>query len=95
MAWVGEACKKPTARERCRARYNDAIQAYEELLRKFASQMDKVERQGAEDDYHTVLLLGNAPPQKFGRRDDTGNMLRRKQVLTPSVEDAEDAKGGG
>jgi hypothetical protein len=44
-------------------RYNDAIQAYEELLHKFASQMDKVERQGAKDDYHTVLLLRNAPPE--------------------------------
>jgi hypothetical protein len=44
-------------------RYNDAIRAFEELLQKFALQMDKVERQGAEDDYHTVLLLRNAPPQ--------------------------------
>ena len=44
-------------------RYHDAIQAYDALLHKFASQMDKVERQVAEDDYHTILLLKNAPPQ--------------------------------
>jgi predicted aspartyl protease len=44
-------------------RYNDAIRTYEELLHEFASHMDKVERQSAEDDYHGALLLRNAPPQ--------------------------------
>ncbi len=44
-------------------RYNDAIQAYEKLLQKFASGLDKTERQSVEDDYHAVLLLKNAPPQ--------------------------------
>jgi predicted aspartyl protease len=44
-------------------RYNDAIQAYEELLHKFASHMDKVERQGADDEYHAVLLLKDMPTQ--------------------------------
>jgi predicted aspartyl protease len=44
-------------------RYNDAIQAYEELLHKYASQLDKVERQSSEDDYHAALLLKDAPPQ--------------------------------
>jgi hypothetical protein len=53
-------------------RYNDAIQAFEKLLHKFATHMDKVERQGAEDDHHAVLLLRNAPPQtiSFDERID-------------------------
>ena len=44
-------------------RYNDAIQAFEELLHKFASHMGKAERRGVEDDYHAVLLLRSAPAQ--------------------------------
>lgn len=44
-------------------RYRDANQAYEELLHKFASQMDKQERQSTDDDYRVAVLLKNAPPQ--------------------------------
>ncbi len=44
-------------------RYNDAIQAYEALLHKFATHLDKVARRSTEDDYHGALLLRNAPPQ--------------------------------
>jgi len=43
--------------------YNDAIQAFEELLYKFASHMGKDGRRGVEDDYHAVLLLRSAPAQ--------------------------------
>jgi predicted aspartyl protease len=62
-------------------RYNDAIQAYEELLHKFASQMDKVERQGAEDDYHTVLLLRNAPPQTISFDGEIDLAVHRNPVI--------------
>jgi predicted aspartyl protease len=62
-------------------RYNEAVQAYEELLHKFASHMNKAERQSAEDDYHTVLLIRNAPPQtvSFDGRIDLA--IHRNPVL--------------
>ena len=44
-------------------RYNDAIAAFEDLLHNFASQMDAIEKHGAEDDYQVTLLLRDAPPQ--------------------------------
>lgn len=44
-------------------RYNDAIAAFEDLLHNFASQMDAIEKHGAEDDYQVALLLKDAPPQ--------------------------------
>jgi len=53
-------------------RYNDAIPAYERLLRKFVSQLDAIEKQTTEDDYRTARLLKNAPPQtiSFGGEVD-------------------------
>lgn len=44
-------------------RYNDAIQASEELLHKFSSQLDKVESHDAREDYRALLLLRDARPQ--------------------------------
>ena len=44
-------------------RYSDAIPAFEKILHKFLAQLDSVERKNFLDDYHTVRLLKNAPPQ--------------------------------
>ena len=43
--------------------YNDAIPVSQKLLRKFLSQLDPVERKNLRDDYRTVVLLKNLPPQ--------------------------------
>jgi hypothetical protein len=44
-------------------RYNDAAGAFDRLLHGFGSRLDKTERRGAEDDYGTVRLLKDVPPQ--------------------------------
>jgi hypothetical protein len=44
-------------------RYRDALPAFEKVLRKFPSQLDVVERKDMQDDYQTVRLLKNVPPQ--------------------------------
>jgi predicted aspartyl protease len=62
-------------------RYNDAIPAYEDLLHKFASHVDKVERKSAEDDYRSVLLLRNAPPQTISFDGSIDLATHRNPVL--------------
>ncbi len=62
-------------------RYNDAIQAYEELLHKFAAHLDKVDRQSTEDDYRAALLLRNAPSQTITFDGRTDLPTHRNPVL--------------
>ena len=62
-------------------RYIDAVGAYEELLNKFAAKMEKVEKQSAEDDYHTVLLFRSAPPQTISFAGDIDLPTHRNKVL--------------
>ncbi|HTD22809.1 MAG TPA: aspartyl protease family protein [Terriglobales bacterium] len=44
-------------------RYADATATYQELLKHFSEQLDKVELQDVEDGYNTARLLQDAPPQ--------------------------------
>jgi predicted aspartyl protease len=44
-------------------RYAEAIPAFEDLLQKFATGMDPIERKSAQDDYQVALLLKDAPAQ--------------------------------
>jgi predicted aspartyl protease len=62
-------------------RYRDAIQAYEDLLHKVASQMDKQERQSADDDYRVAVLLKNAPPQTISFDGSVDVITHRNPVL--------------
>jgi len=62
-------------------RYSDAIPAFEKLLHNFASHLDKVERQGAEDDYRTVLLFKDAPPQTISFDGKIDLPMQRNPVL--------------
>jgi len=62
-------------------RYNDAVHAYDELLRKFALQLNEVERRGAKDDYHTVFLFRNTPPQTVSFDGRIELALHRNPVL--------------
>jgi hypothetical protein len=66
-------------------RYNDAIKASEELLHRFASQLDKVERQDEEDGYHTELLLRDAVPQTISFSGKVDVPIHRNP-LTNTVE---------
>jgi predicted aspartyl protease len=62
-------------------RYTDAIQAYEDLLHKFPSQMDDTERKSAEDEYDVVLLLKDAPPQTISYDGRVDVLTRRNPAL--------------
>jgi hypothetical protein len=62
-------------------RYNEAIPTYERLLQKFAPQLDAIEKQTTEDDYHTVLLLRNAPPQTISFDGEIDLPTHRDTVL--------------
>ncbi|MGA2003656.1 MAG: pepsin/retropepsin-like aspartic protease family protein [Terriglobales bacterium] len=62
-------------------RYNDAIRASEELLHKFASQLDKVERQDEEDGYRTELLLRDALPQMISFNGKVDLPIHRNSVV--------------
>ena len=62
-------------------RYGDAIRAYEDLLHKFPSQMDDTERKSAEDEYHAVLLLKDAPPQTISFEGAVDVPTHRNPVL--------------
>jgi Aspartyl protease len=62
-------------------RYMDAIQVYEDLLHNFPSQMDDTERKSAENDYHGVLLLKDAPSQTISYEGRVDVLTRRNPAL--------------
>ncbi len=62
-------------------RYADAVRAYQDLLHNFASQLDKSEKQSTTDDYRTVLLLKDAPPQSITFAGSVDLPMHRNPVL--------------
>ncbi|MGB9106077.1 MAG: retropepsin-like aspartic protease [Terriglobales bacterium] len=61
--------------------YDKAIAAYADLLRNFAAQLDRAERQSTKNDYGAARLLQGAPPQTVAFAGAIDLPMHRNAVL--------------